>query len=337
MTTQPEVIRQSDLLNQMVLNRDTMEELGRIEVLWMYPQAHRVLGFICKSGFLGTKKFAFQLAQLEAIGSNGILTHSAPEPTTADKVSQLESLLQHEIWTDKGDRIGKITDCLFHLPTGTITQYLFVSNGLTGILGDVYQLPPGQILSFGQKRVLVSEASGSRFALYREGIPQKITEVSEFIKEEATQEWRSLTRKAEAVTEKTKERLQDLTSQTKERTQQISEEAKEQVKNLNDQLQGETTSWVERLRGKGQTVAKQLKQQTRKLSRQVEEGIETIVVQAEEIFDPEPEEPEFDADFDFETDSETEPTKRRADTKTSPPSQKVTNPDLEEDDDEPWI
>ncbi len=51
MTTQPESIKQSELLNQLVLNRDTMEELGRIEVLWMYAPSHRVLGFIAKSGF----------------------------------------------------------------------------------------------------------------------------------------------------------------------------------------------------------------------------------------------------------------------------------------------
>lgn len=56
MAIPPEVLKQSDLLNQLVLDRNTMEELGHVDVLWMHPPVHRVLGFICKSGFLGTKK-----------------------------------------------------------------------------------------------------------------------------------------------------------------------------------------------------------------------------------------------------------------------------------------
>lgn len=56
MATQPEVVKQSDLLNQLVLDRNTMEELGHVDVVWMHPPVHRVLGFICKSGFLGTKR-----------------------------------------------------------------------------------------------------------------------------------------------------------------------------------------------------------------------------------------------------------------------------------------
>ncbi|NJR65874.1 MAG: hypothetical protein HC772_12035 [Leptolyngbyaceae cyanobacterium CRU_2_3] len=68
MTAQTEIVRQSDLINQLVLDRQTLEELGRVELLWMYPPAHRVLGFICKSGFLGNKKFAFKLDQITAVG-----------------------------------------------------------------------------------------------------------------------------------------------------------------------------------------------------------------------------------------------------------------------------
>lgn len=62
MATQPEVVRQSDLLNQLVLDRSSMAELGHIDVVWMHPPVHRVYGFICKSGFLGTKKTALSIS-----------------------------------------------------------------------------------------------------------------------------------------------------------------------------------------------------------------------------------------------------------------------------------
>lgn len=287
MTAQPDIVRQSDLLNQMVLDRNTMTELGRVEVLWAYPQAHRVLGFICKSGLLGMKKSAFKLIQIHILGSNGILTHSQPEATDAERVSLLESLLQHEVWTDQGNRIGKITDYVFNLQTGNITHYLLVSSGWGSITGEIYQLAPAQILSFGQKRVLVPEAIVPELRLYREGLRQKLAEVSEFLQEEATQEWRSIARRAENATEETKERLQELTEQSKERAQRLSQTAREQAKTLNQQWQEESQTWIERLKAKGQTAARQLKKQTHHFSRQVETGIETIIVQAEEILDPE--------------------------------------------------
>lgn len=377
MTAQPDLVRQSDLINQMVLDRNTMTELGRVEVLWMYPQAHRVLGFICKSGLLGMKKSAFKLIQLHALGSNGILTHSQPEATDAERVGLLESLLQHEVWTDQGNRVGKITDYVFDLKTGNITHYLLVSSGWGSITGEIYQLTPAQILSFGQKRVLVQEAIVPNLTLYREGLRQKLTEVSEFLQEEATQEWRSITRRAENVTEETKERLQELTEQSKERAQRLSQTAREQAKTLNQQWQEESQTWIERLKSKGQIAARQLKKQTHHFSRQVEDSVETIIVQAEEIFDPKTQvsktgrqkteaseffDPEF---FDSET-SDSEPATTAPETEASQPqpdqpqpwqsarptdrpspTQPLSEPAFpnprfqqepdEDDDDDPWI
>lgn len=329
MPPQPEIVQQSELLNQLVIDRDTLEELGRVEVLWMYPPSHQVLGFICRSGWLGSKKFAFKLDQIQALGANGILTNSPPEPTDTKRVSQLESLLQHEVWSDGGNRLGKITDLLFHYRTGEITHYLFVSNGWTGITGELYQLPAQQILSAGERRVLVSEVAASQFEVYREGLRQKIVEVSEFLKDEATQEWRSLTKRAEGLTGETKERLTELTEQAKERAQKLSEVAKAKAETLNEKLEP-PQSWVEQLKDKGQTVAQQFRRKTHRLSRQVEEGIETIVVQAEEIFDPTPEGPPSTS-ASASAKSGTKPDAQPAPAASSAPVSE------EEDDDEPWI
>jgi len=93
------------MLNQAAFDAVTMEELGRIEVLWMYPQINRVLGFVGKSGFLGNKKTAFKLPQLESIGSDGILVKGEGEPTVAAKVNQLESLIHSEVWSDSGEKV----------------------------------------------------------------------------------------------------------------------------------------------------------------------------------------------------------------------------------------
>jgi len=245
-----ELIRQSDLINQLVLDRATLEELGRVELLWMYPQSHRVLGFICKSGFLGSQKSAFQLRQIGSLGASGLLTQNQPEKTTAERVRRLESLLDHEIWSEDGNRIGKITDCLFQLQTGEITQYLFVSSGWTGVLGELYQLSPSQILSFGKQRVLV--LATAEFELYQSGLSQKLSQ--------------KLSQQAEATTEQAKEQFQQL--------QQLTEQAKVKAQQLSQQLTQ-----------KAQVLKTQVSETTQTILEQVESGFETLSTQVEEAFE----------------------------------------------------
>jgi uncharacterized protein YrrD len=353
MTARPTVVRHSELLNQLVLDRNTMTELGHVEVLWMYPQAHRVLGFVCRSGFLGAKKTAFKLAQVEAIGSKSILVHSAPEETDAGKVRQLESMIHSEVWSDAGDKLGKITDFRFNPQTGAIAQYLFVSSGWSGLIGELYQLTPAQIQSFGSQRVLVTAAIAQSLEQYRGGIPQQLTKVKERLTEEATQELRSLTKQAEAVTEQTKERIQDLAEQAKERAQLLSERAKAKAQALNEQLK----EGVERSKERSQALAEQMKERSQNLSDQVEEGIQTLTVQAREMLDPVDELhhrpvstqtiPDFLDDLDeddFCFDEVLNDASKNLDqpiNPVDPSSDRVNTPpevnQLDDDDDDPWI
>lgn len=298
--TELETVCQSDLVHQIVIDRATTEELGRVEVLWMYPPAHRVLGFVCKSGLLGNKKSAFKLDDIEAIGGSGVLVRSRGQATTADRVKRLESLMQHEVWSERGDRLGKITDCLFNLRTGQITHYLFASGELPGIMGEVYQIAPSQIVSVGKKRVLIYDIAADQLELYQESLPRKVSKAGEAFKEEAVQEWRSISQRA-------KERFQGLTEQAKERAQ-----------TWNERLREEAQLLAERAREQSQELAEQVKEQTQTIGRQVEEGFQTLTVHAEEIFEATDrstpardkadveDEFDFENDFDFEDDFEDE-------------------------------
>lgn len=300
MTTLPDVIQQSELLDQLVLNRTTMEELGRIETLWMYPSNHQVLGFICKSGFLGKHKLAFKLSQLVALGANGILTQGEPEATDGERVRQLESLLNCEVWSDAGNKVGRIVDYVFDLQTGKIKQYLFVSSGWIGVVDDVHQLVPARILSFGRKRVLIPEAAVANCQVYRPGFKQKL----EFWKEDygqVKQEFWAIAKKAQTATE-----------QAKERAQSLSHRAKEQVQIFNEQL-----------KEKSQTLVERVKEQTHNLGEQVEEGFQTMTVQAREILDP---------TVELDPPEATAPPA----TETTPSPSQATNPVSSDEEDEFW-
>lgn len=219
-----EIAKQSDVLNQTVLDRTSMQELGHVEVLWMYPKVHRVLGFICKSGWLGKKKTAFNLEQLETIGSNGVLVNSKPVETDAEKVKQLESLVGCEVWTDAGDQVGKVVDYLFDLETGEIQHYLYVSEGWSGIVGSVYLLPPNYILRFGNQRVLVPKDSVQSFTVYRGGVQEKFSKVKDLLKEEKTQVAQEVRSFADLAREKAR--------QLKEKARSVTEQAYEFVEEI---------------------------------------------------------------------------------------------------------
>ncbi|MDX2232525.1 MAG: hypothetical protein NW220_23035 [Leptolyngbyaceae cyanobacterium bins.349] len=297
MTTLPEVVKQSELLNQLVLNRSTMEELGRIEVLWMYPPSHRVLGFVCKTGFLGKRKLAFKLSQVDAIGANGVITHSQPDETDAERVRQLESLIQNEVWSNAGQKLGKIIDCEFNLRTGAIADYLVVGDRLSSLTGSIYRLPPHKIMSLGRERVLINETSIQQLAPYREGLQQKIAKVSTTLKDEyedITLEMRSLVQRAQETTQQTTGQLKSLAEQAKERARLLAEEAKERAQELNEQWLENAQTLAEKAKETSETLVERVQDTTQDWGEQLKE-IQTVTVPAQEIED-------FDDDLDWDDD-----------------------------------
>ena len=348
MAAEADVVKQSDLLNQLVLDRHNMEELGRVDMLWMYPAAHRVLGFICKSGFLGAKKIVFKLPQIQTLGANSILVHSQPEETDAEKVKQLDSLLNCEVWSDAGNKIGRITDYRFHLKTGEITQYLFTSSGWSGITGDIYQLPPSRVISFGRKRVLVPEAAVKSFELDRPGIKQTLSKARNILKDD----YISLVKQAQILTE-----------QAKERAQAIAEQAKETAQTFTEQLKEETQTFTEQAKTTSQTVAEQVKERAQTVVEQANTGFQSHhqTDQAPTISEPAVKKPpvspppppsapqpqtttathsfaDEDDPWDFlEEDDLLTSTSTNPDTFREVDSNTKTNTNVEDDDDEPWI
>jgi len=282
MAVQSTIVRHNDLLNRLVLNRNTMEELGQVDVLWMQPEAHRILGFVCQSGLMGTRKVAFNLAQIDTLGADSILVQSSPVETDAGRVRQLESLIHCEVWSDAGEKIGKIADCLFNLQTGAIREYLLVSNGWNGLVGGVYCLPPKKIISFGSKRVLVAAVAVKTFQMYRGGIQQKLSDAGEFFREnytEVTQEVRIMADRAEDFTERAKERWLKLTEQAKKQAHVLAKQVKERAQVLNQHLREETQILSEQARNKGQDFAEQVKERTQTLGDQVHDNTQPWVEQ----------------------------------------------------------
>lgn len=234
MNTQQTVIKQSQLINLLVLDRRTAEELGRVDHLWLDPQIHRVIGLSCKSGFLGSSKQGVTWRQIDSFGEDSILVNiNRDEFTNPEKPDEVYSLIGHGVWTDTGSKVGKLVDYLIVPKTGAVINYLFASSGWRGMLNGLYILPISKIQSIGSKRLIVEEATFQEPQFYSEGLNQKVGQFKEFFKtdlEETKRHFYSLAKGAQSIAEQAKDRAKELAEQAKE---QLSEN---QVKSENPAL-----------------------------------------------------------------------------------------------------
>jgi uncharacterized protein YrrD len=224
MDEQQELVKHGEILGRLVLDRRTAEEVGRVEQLWLNPQSHHVMGLTCKSGFLGTNKRSFTWAQIETIGNDSILVNCDSEGIDPEKPESVVSLIGHEVWTDAGNKAGKIVDYLFIPQTGAVINYLFVSNGWRGILDGVYLLVSEAIASVGSKRVIVPDAIVQVPQHYVEGLNQKVSQATEFLKEDyrkTQSDWEAIKRSAQNITEQVKDTTEKVTNIAKEKLSEV--------------------------------------------------------------------------------------------------------------------
>ncbi|MBE9096979.1 PRC-barrel domain-containing protein [Tychonema sp. LEGE 07203] len=183
MTRSQQIVKRSELLNRRTIDRRTAEEVGRVDRLWLDADSGRAIGFTCKSGLLGSKKTWFAWAQVDTVGENVFVTIN-PELPPLHQPEQAVCPIGLEVLTDSGNKAGTVVDYLFDVQTGSVTNYLFKSNGWRGVLDGIYLLPVGAISTMGSKRAIVSEAAVSEPVQYAEGLHKKVGLVAEFLHED---------------------------------------------------------------------------------------------------------------------------------------------------------
>jgi uncharacterized protein YrrD len=297
MLERPTTYRHSELLHRLVLDRTTAEEFGKVEVVWMHPEAHRVMGIVSKTSLLSKKRFAFKLSQILTIGAEGLIVNSLPVETDTEHVGVLETPIGRELWSDAGNRLGHITDCLFNLETGEITDYLFRSQGWHGYIDSVYKLPARGIVQMGKKRVLAAERAVPLIAAYQEGLEQKVAE-----------EFQSLSETAQSATKRAGQQVRAIAEQATQKAKAVREEFPSQ-----EALKA-GRSLLEQLQERAQSVGKELKAELSPFAQQLKQSIQP----SPSPNPPAPQAPPPKSQKDWETEQKN-----------------IPQTDLE--DDEPWI
>jgi uncharacterized protein YrrD len=223
MSLSTQTLRHSELINRLVLERQTAETIGRLDHLEIDPQGHRVEGLVTKSGLLGREKRYFAWTQVDTIGEDGIFVNGMV--TSNPPSSQREkTVVGHELWTNTGNKVGKIVDYLFNPKTSEMTSYLFASNGWRGVVEGIYLLEPVAISSVGEKRVIALETAIQRAKQYSPGVHQKVEQAKDTLAQDYAQ---------------TKQDIEGVVNQVQTKAQQLQKNWQNQQASTNEDKEEE--------------------------------------------------------------------------------------------------
>lgn len=230
MANSDQIIRQFDLIGKLVINRETAEELGQVDQLWLNPKTHQVIGLTSKSGVLGLRKSFLAWVQIEHIGTEGLMV-SIPTGLEAQKPEDVEAVIGHEVWTETGNKVGSIRDYRIHPETGDVIDYLFVSSGWRGLVDETYCLKIDGIVSIGSRRMIVTEATVQNAEQF-DGLSKVVAQVGDFLKND----YRRTRQDIATALQGTQAIANQLTSQTKGKLFKVAGQLQEATDEFKDKV-----------------------------------------------------------------------------------------------------
>ncbi len=276
----PEVIKHSELLKRLVLDRETVEDQGCIEELCLDPQSHQVIGFMCKSGLFGKQKKYFAWKQIETIGTDATLVNGKPQIDNLAEHNNIINIIGNELWTDTGEKVGFIVEYIFNIKTGAIVNYLFKSNGWRGVLDSVYLLEAEAVSSAGNKRVIVVNSAVENPECYTGGVAEKLGLLHNFLQADLvrTREHIDIARsEAKKLALGFQQRAKVVKKQAQEKAQVVTEQAKQKVEDFQ-------TKSTEKKNRKTQATTDEFSTKIQQVTTEAKEKIDGVKSQGIKIF-----------------------------------------------------
>ena len=119
----PEKFFLTDLLRQRV-RCDQGIDHGPGLMAWMHPPVHRLLGWVSKPSSLQLSRKVWRLNQLKGIGNHQAFVKGLPSDSDQATIDRLPTLLEADLLSKHGSRLGGIADLVFDPLTGKILYYL---------------------------------------------------------------------------------------------------------------------------------------------------------------------------------------------------------------------
>lgn len=210
-------LTRTDLMGRLVINQQTVEELGRVHQLFVDSKTHIVVGISCKAGLLGRNIHECKWSQISSIGKDSVLINGTEE-TASGMTDTASPMVGAELWTDSGNKVGSISNYCLDTETGKVTEYIFVKSGLQGIKDGSFLLSCDAVISVGHKRMIAQEAALENAEKFAGGLQDKFSQAIEFVKEDYAQSQADLSAfasSAQPAATKLQESAQQLATQAR--------------------------------------------------------------------------------------------------------------------------
>jgi len=119
----PKEILLSELLNYNVKGNMTLN-YGIGENVWMHPPVHRILGWYSRPSNFNLKRNVWRLNQVSQIIDNEIYVRGEPAISDLATLNRFPTLVEANLISKNGSKIGVIADFLFDMKSGKIKHYL---------------------------------------------------------------------------------------------------------------------------------------------------------------------------------------------------------------------
>ena len=119
----PEKLFLSDLLRHRV-RCDQGIDHGQGVMPWMHPPVHRLLGWISTPSVLKLSRKVWRLNQLKGMGHQQAFVKGLPSDSDQGTLDRLPTLMDADLISKNGNRLGVIADLVFEPLKGKILYYL---------------------------------------------------------------------------------------------------------------------------------------------------------------------------------------------------------------------
>ncbi|RZM75015.1 PRC-barrel domain-containing protein [Leptolyngbya iicbica] len=232
---EPTQVRQSQLHQQLVIDLETTEELGKLSQFLVDVQHHQVEGFVCKKGLLSFDPVPIMWVQVDSVGQDCILVRRSGA-TISERLDAAIALDHQAIWSDAGSEVGQLVDYCIDLATGEITQYLFTAPGWQGLTDGVYTFAPTAVVSVGKKRMMVQQAALQQAEQFVPGVQDRVQQAWQQDLNRTRQDMQGAIDSTREVAEQVQNQAQKLTEQARSQFGQVFGQVKKRSKGWRSQV-----------------------------------------------------------------------------------------------------
>lgn len=172
MTTEQNRLR-SDVLNTLVVTRDTGKRLGVVKELLVDIDRREVVALGMRDNFLAVSGMPRYML-LDSISQIGDVILVDNEDVVEDiDIDAYSTLINCEVITESGEPLGRVRSYKFNTENGQVSSLILASLGIPQIPDRVlstYELPIEEIVSSGPNRLIVFEGAEERLVQLTVGI-----------------------------------------------------------------------------------------------------------------------------------------------------------------------